>query len=286
MKILITGGTGFISKNLITYLESKNYDVWFQTTKNSENKKAIHLNFTNYKELKKLSKYKFDVIIHSAAYIPVPENKSDKLCALVNFNGTLNLLKWSKKNNIKKFIYLSSISIFNGYYNNIIHSDTLPLSQSDYSNSKYAAEFLCNFYRNEYNLNLTILRLGTVFGNGMNECRMFKFFYNACFKNENLEITDSEFCLNMIYIKDAIKIIEKCISVKNGTFNIAPIQTSKYNLALTIKKLLKSNSKIKQIKGTKKTNTYSYYDLQLILNDEKLFLSLKESIIDYIKDNK
>ena len=144
-KILLSGGTGFVAKSLINYLRINNYDVWFLSRSKSEDPKSFQLDFTNPSEITKVLKnHSFDIIIHAAAHIPEPENKKDLgLCQKVNFNGTLHLLQFAVANNIKKFVYLSSISVFDGCSESVIDEKSTPCPDSDYANSKLSAEYLC-----------------------------------------------------------------------------------------------------------------------------------------------
>src|SRR3989338_6768280 len=117
MKILITGGAGFIGSHVADrFIEFGNevviVDNLYSGKKENINKKARFYNadITNFKELKKIfEKEKPDIVNHHAAQALVPVSVSKpQFDAQVNILGTLNLLELSRKHGVKKFIYANS----------------------------------------------------------------------------------------------------------------------------------------------------------------------------------
>ena len=287
-KILITGGNGFIAKNLLEFLLTyKCYDVWFISRSFSDYPKSIKVDFTKKNELKKkLKKRNFDIIIHCAAYIPNLENKPDLLnCQIVNFDGTYNLLEYSIENNVKTFIYISSLAIFNGNESNCINEETIPQPNSDYALSKLSAEYLCRCYYRNYKIKTTILRLGTVYGLYMKKNRMINYFIEKCFNNEDIKVYDSNLVINTVYIKDVVRIIEKLIGCDCDEYNLAIDNITKEKIVKTIAKCLNSKSSL-SFKPGKKSNSknisISKIRKKLFGKDLKLF-SFEEGIKDMIK---
>ena len=122
MKILITGGCGFVGTNIAIFLSNKKYKI--STLDNLSRKgsrynlnllkkyniKNHNLNVVNYNKLKKLPKY--DLIIDCCAEAAVEVSKK-KIDSVVNTNliGTINILKKAKKDN-SKIIFLSSSRVY------------------------------------------------------------------------------------------------------------------------------------------------------------------------------
>ena len=122
MKILITGGCGFIGTNIAIFLSNKKYKI--STLDNLSRKgsrynlnllkkyniKNYNLNVVNYNKLKKIPKY--DLIIDCCAEAAVEVSKK-KIDSVVNTNliGTINILKKAKKDN-SKIIFLSSSRVY------------------------------------------------------------------------------------------------------------------------------------------------------------------------------
>ena len=127
MKILITGGAGFIGKYLTKYLiENKNevtiFDNFSNSSKNEMKKELdgvpfIEGDIRNLEEILKHLK-NYDMVIHLAAKISVTDSiKNPKETFDVNVEGTKNILKACDKNDVKKLLVLSSAAV---YGNNLI----------------------------------------------------------------------------------------------------------------------------------------------------------------------
>lgn len=108
MRIIITGGTGFIGSNLIKSLKLMGYEIVSFTRKNSYEKngiKYIQINYHNPQEIKKY--LNCDILIHLAATL-FARNKKEFIYE--NVTTTKNLVNAAKENRIKKIIYLSSLA--------------------------------------------------------------------------------------------------------------------------------------------------------------------------------
>ena len=126
MKILITGGGGFIGSHLAELLLSKKKvkkvyifddfkDGSLKNLKEIKNNKKLIIKKIDIRNYKKLSKLftNFDHIVHLAALsdiVPSIENPVEYINT--NFNGTLNILELMRKNNVKKIIYAASSSCY------------------------------------------------------------------------------------------------------------------------------------------------------------------------------
>jgi UDP-glucuronate 4-epimerase len=184
MKILVTGGAGFIGSNLIdkllvqghSVINIDNFDSFYARSikeKNIEN----HFKFSNYlfsetditseTDLSAIfSNHQFDSIIHLAAKAGVrPSIINPSSYEQTNVRGTINLLENAKKYGIKKFLFASSSSVY-GINKNVPWSeddlDLLPISP--YAASKIAAEAYGKVYSNLYDIHFIALRFFTVFG--------------------------------------------------------------------------------------------------------------------------
>lgn len=287
-RILVTGGNGFLAKNTVLYLESKGYDVWILTRKFSDNKKAIVLDITNKLDIEqKINLGKIDAIIHIAAHIPEPENKQDfDLCQEVNFDSTNLLLKYSCDNNIKKFIYISSLSVFDNNEETIIDENTVPNPKSDYSISKLSAEYLCRYYSRNFDIETPILRLGTIYGPGMNKNRMIHFFVEKCLLNEPFDVYKSNIQLNIAYIKDVVKVIENMLNAQSTLYHFTSESFTKKEMIQRIALVTKSKSKIKFTQESDNiVKKFSIQRIKLNINgDDKSFYSFENGIRDYINN--
>lgn len=286
-KILVTGGAGFVAKSLINYLRTNNYDVWFLSRSKSEDPKSFQLDFTTTSEITEVLKnHCFDIIIHAAAHIPEPENKKDlELCQKVNFNGTSNLLQFAVANNIKKFVYLSTISVFNGCNESVIDEETTPCPNSEYAISKLSAEYLCRYYSDTYNLEIPILRIGTVYGVGMNESRMINYFIEKCKNNDKLEVYNANMKLHTVYVKDVVEVISKIMYKNNEVYHLVEDNLTKEDIVKVIAKCSNSRSEL-SYKVNSDTYPMSFSKMKIrsiLVNTKPSFYDFESGIKDFLK---
>jgi NADH dehydrogenase len=181
MKLLITGGTGFVGKNLIKILKGKHKIKLVNRKKeNYQNTTILDLNDYNLVE-KAFSE--IDVIIHLAYSKNYPEN----------IKIIKNIIKASKEKNIKKIILLSSMSAKRN-------------NPDAYGQNKLEIENLIK----KSKLNYTILRPSIIYGKGSTS---FDFIINYLKKIPFFTpiIGNGKYKLSPVYIKDIIYSLEKCI---------------------------------------------------------------------------
>jgi len=155
MKILVTGGVGFVGTNLIKRLLSEGHEV-ISIDNYSTGKKENEQDGCTYHDLdindKELSVKNIDVIFHLAALARIqPSLIKPQETIEANVNGTLNILELARKNNTP-VIYAGSSSFHHGLYG------------SAYAWSKHAGEQLCKLYSDVYGLNTSICRFYNVYG--------------------------------------------------------------------------------------------------------------------------
>lgn len=172
MKVLITGGAGFIGSNIANYLFENNINVValdnLSHGRESNLNKEIELVVADVRSEKLTDAFKMirpDIVIHNAAQISVNKSVLDPLNdASVNILGSINVLNACVAANVSKVIYPSSASMF-AEVKYLPIDENHPISfLSQYAVSKYSFENYASVYQSLYNLNNTILRLSNVYG--------------------------------------------------------------------------------------------------------------------------
>jgi UDP-glucuronate 4-epimerase len=182
MRILVTGGAGFIGSHLVEKLLVTGHSV------------AILDDFNDFYDpqikrgniagvLKDVAVYqvdlrdngavrdlfhreKFETVVHLAARAGVrPSIQHPQLYYDTNVNGTLHLLEAARMTGVGRFIFASSSSVY-GMAKTIPFSEDLHLTQtiSPYAATKIAGEFLCSTYSHLYQMRVVALRYFTVYG--------------------------------------------------------------------------------------------------------------------------
>lgn len=175
MKILVTGGSGFIGSHTVELLLNQGYKVINVDSLKSGS--IVHPKAHFYKvnicspqlaEVFEIEKPQY--VIHLAAQISVQESFSNPFMdAENNILGTINLLQKCVAFKVKKIVYASSAAVYGEPQQKEIdemHS-TIPLSF--YGLSKLVSEYYIQQYAKHYGINFTILRYSNVYGMGQEE---------------------------------------------------------------------------------------------------------------------
>lgn len=245
MKILITGGAGFIGSHVAQFYFEEGYEVFVLdnfSTGNRENITFIddeHIfenDIQNENAVKKILKNKnFDVIVHLAAVVSVVETiNSPTYSNEVNIKATLNLLDSIKKynNNIKRFVFASSAAV---YGNNLELPNKLGVvvnPESPYAIQKYAGEQYSKIYSKLYKLPTVSLRFFNVYGPKQDPKSPYSGVLSIMKdKYMNKEIFtfygDGTQTRDFVYVKDVVHAINVVINNENAIGNIYNVGTGK-----------------------------------------------------------
>lgn len=265
MKILITGGAGFIGSNFIHYILKRYPDDWiFNLDKltyagNLENLKSIERNkrykfvkgdIVNKKIVNKLVK-KVEAIVHFAAESHNDRvNLNPELAVQSNFVGTHNLLEAALNHGKKRFHHISTDEVFGhlktkeGYFN----EETAYQPRSFYPASKAAADWWVRAYFITKNLPITISNCSNNFGPYQHPEKVIPLFITNLLENKKVPLYgDGSNIRDWLYVEDHCSAID--LILRQGrigeTYNIgASYEIS--NLELT-KKILKILNKGEEV---------------------------------------
>ncbi len=172
MKILVTGGAGFIGSHLCEVLVENGHDVTcFDNFSNSsvENLNKIKDRIRIIKgdcnkkdNFNKLDKY--ETIFHYAAIVGVEKTQENALEVFEDIEGVKNILEFAKKSGTKKIIYSSSSEIYGNPYEHPQKEDGIIDPVQPYSAVKLAGELLMETYYKKFGLPTCSLRFFNVYG--------------------------------------------------------------------------------------------------------------------------
>jgi len=173
MKILVTGGAGFIGSNVVDGYVKAGHEVLVVDNLSGGRLSNINPKARFYEmdirsgEIDGLIKREMpDVLNHHAAQISVPDSVSDPLLdADINIKGLLNLLESASRHKIKKVIFISSGGAIYGEASEYPTSEAYqPIPLSPYAVTKYSSEHYLAYYRHQHGLNYTTLRYANIYG--------------------------------------------------------------------------------------------------------------------------
>lgn len=234
MKILVTGGAGFIASHIADAFINEGHEVFILDNlstgfeKNINPKaKFIKADICDKQLTDLFEKEKFDVVNHHAAQMDVRRSVADPAFdADTNIIGTINLLQNSIKTGVKKFMFASTGGAVYGEQNYFPADELHPTSPlSPYGISKLAVEKYLFFYNAQYGLNYTVLRYANIYGprqNPFGEAGVIAIFTSKLLKGEQAIINGSgKQTRDYVFVGDVVKAnLLTLYDYKSDTFNI------------------------------------------------------------------
>lgn len=173
MKILVTGGAGFIGSNVVDGYIEAGHDVVVVDNLYTGRRVNVHprarfveMDIRSPDVDALIRAERPAVVNHHAAQISVPASVIDPLLdADINIRGLLNLLESAARHRVGKVIFISSGGAVYGEAPEYPTPETCPARPlSPYAVAKYASEHYLSFYHHQYGLNFTILRYANIYG--------------------------------------------------------------------------------------------------------------------------
>lgn len=242
MKILITGASGFLGKNLTEFLIDKGHTITVLGRDEGKLKNVffggpVIIKITDYslESLKSLTQDQ-EIIIHLASKLMNRETHPFKISDFHdNIQIVENLIIACSENNVKKFINTSSISVYPR--KNQVHEEQESLPWNIYGVSKANVDIYLNYIKNKVQTHIVSLRLARLYGYGEREGLVFTDFVSKALNKETLTISgEGKSTIEYIYIKDVVDAIyafvedNKCQGIYNvgsgKAFTILEIATS------------------------------------------------------------
>lgn len=301
MKILVTGGAGFIGSNLVKELVKQGHEVtvldnyFLGCEENLKDvKDKINLVVGDIKDFELVNKLMkgVDFVFHEAAASSAPMYDKN-LQEVVSFNikGFLNILISAEQNNVKRVIYASTSSIYGDL--DIPHKEEMLVTPPNfYSATKYSMEHLAKIFTEKYALETVGFRYFSVYGpnekaKGRYANIISQFLWDMKDGKRPVIYGDGEQTRDFTYVKDIVKanILAMDMEKKIGgeVFNIGTGKRNSFNEIIEILNKVLGKS-IKPVYIENPIKNYVSHTLAGIKKAEKLLgFTAKYSLVEGIK---
>jgi len=235
MKIMVTGGAGFIGSNVVDGLIDAGHEVvvvdnLYTGRRSNVNPQAMfyEMDVRSPQISELIDKEKPDILNHHAAQMSVPDSVADPLFdADVNIKGLLNLLEAGRKHGVRKVVFISSGGAIYGEADEYPTSEAYPPKPlSPYAVSKYASEHYLEYYRHQYGLDYTTLRYANVYGPRQaphGEAGVVAIFMNNLLQKKRSTLNhfagdEAGMVRDYCYVKDVVKANLAALEKGSGDF--------------------------------------------------------------------
>ena len=272
MKILVTGGKGFIGSKIVEMLSNDGHKVtvvdnndtygimtkqelyklyeWRTRNWKLENVSMIPGDILDRLVCLKAFSHRPEIVIHLATYPRAKIVDEDPILGIPKvINTTTNLLWHSSKWDIKKFVYISSSMVYGDFVDGT-KEDANTKPKNIYGEAKLTGERMVKLFAKRDGLNYNIIRPSGVYGPGDMPDRVVSKFFEKAMSNKTITLHNGENKVDFTYRQDAARgIIQAALSsVANVSFNItAGNATSLRTLAEKIIDITGSDSDIEDI---------------------------------------
>ena len=226
MKILVTGGGGFIGSHLVDLFIERKHSVTvldnFSTGKRSNlpqehpQLQIIEGDIRNAATVFQAAAG-CDAIVHLAAVASVQASVDDPIGTHeVNLVGTVNLLEAAKQHSIKRFVFASSAAVYG-------NTEVMPVSEATtlspltpYAVDKLASEYYIDFYRRQHHLLPTVFRFFNIFGPRQDPSSPYSgvisIFMQRAINDQSMTVFgDGEQSRDFVYVADLVQLLANAV---------------------------------------------------------------------------
>ena len=230
MKIAITGGTGFLGKYVVQYLQERNYDVVLFARPEEHAEECVPFAselFTTDYSLDSLREglQGVDVVIHLVGQ--TLQRDSNPLCISsffhVNVGILENILIAGTETGLKSVYQMSSNNVYSSANSLPYRENDIPVPSSIYGLSKQYAEALGVYISTKTSIKVVSLRLARLFGYGERDSVVFTKYMKLAMKQQPLEIWgEGRTSIEYLYVRDVVDAIECAVrmDIPSGVYNV------------------------------------------------------------------
>jgi UDP-glucose 4-epimerase len=253
MKVLVTGGAGFIGSHVVDKLLGNNFEVVVVDDLSTGHEYNLNSAATFYKvdirspQMAEIFKKECpDFVDHHAAQMDVRKSVADPLFdADVNVRGSINLIECARQYGVKHFVYISTGGAVYGEPVYLPCDEDHPINPiCPYGASKHTVEHYLYMYHLNYDLNYTVLRYPNVYGPRQDphgEAGVVAIFTGKMLKGEQCVINgDGENTRDYVYVGDCAQgnLLALTVEHKSGIYNLGSgIPTSVNQIFQMLKKI-------------------------------------------------
>ncbi len=268
MKILVTGGAGFIGSHLDDALIARGHQLTIVDNlvlgrkENIEhlignpNFRFIEADLLDMPKMREIfTEGKFDMVYHLAANSDIQKGGKDPMVDYnLTFNTTFNVLQLLKEFEIKKFFFASTSAIYGETYD-VLNEDYGPLKPvSNYGAGKLASEAFISAFSSTYGIQTWITRFPNVVGERFTHGVIYDFIKKLRNNPEELEVLgNGEQCKPYVYVKDLVEAILYVIDHASEKYNVYMIgsdsRTKVKEIAAMVIEEMELNAKIRYTGG-------------------------------------
>jgi len=280
MRVLITGGYGFIGSHVADRFLKEGYEIYIIDNLSTGKKTNIQFKHRGYvldvedPQCEEIFRaYRFDAVVHLAAQVSVSTSvENPHLDTESNVLGLVNMLHLSVKHGVKRFIYASSAAVY-GLDEEIPHKEEKMLDPiSPYGISKFVNEIYATKWHELYDLSTVGFRFSNVYGprqNSSGEGGVVSIFMNEMLNNKPLSLYgDGEQTRDFIYVEDVADAVFRSVNSSiTGLYNLSTNQASSVNDLINSLTTLQSDVKVKQNPPREQDIMHSRLDNSAIMRD-------------------
>ena len=230
MKVLVTGGAGFIGSHVVDVLIEAGHDVaiidnlWAHGGGRLENinpnARFYQIDIRDAALQQVFEEERPEAICHLAAQHSVKISTDDPAHdANVNIGGLINILQNATKCGVRKIIFSSSGATYGTVEKMPVDETVTQHPESPYGTTKMASEYYLRFWKNMYGLDFTILRYGNVYGprqDPLGEAGVIAIFSRQILLNKPVRIDwDGEQQKDYVYVRDVAR--ANLLALENGS---------------------------------------------------------------------
>jgi len=248
MRILVTGGAGFIGSNVVDALVKDGHEVTVLDNLSTGKEENINPEVKFYNiDLLDLESLEFvfrelkpDVVNHHAAQIDVRKSVEDPAFdAETNIIGSINLFERSINYGVRRIIFSSTGGALYGEPEELPASEDTPIEPlSPYGVAKYCAENYLNYFKRLYSIERVILRYANVYGprqDPLGEAGVVAIFAGKILKGEKPVVYgDGNQTRDYVFVEDVVKANVLALEGKEGIYNIGTGRETSVNELIEI----------------------------------------------------